>query len=42
LVINQRDLGVLGPTLTPPPRQIGSEGKKRAITNRPVSTIVNN
>ena len=42
LVINQRDLKVMGPTLRPPPEQIGSEGKKSAITNRPVSTMVNN
>jgi len=41
LVINQRDLAVLGPTLRPPPRQIGSEGKKRAISNQPFSKIVN-
>ncbi len=33
LVINQRDFAVLGPTLSPAPRQIGAEGKKLAITN---------
>ena len=41
LVINQRDFRILGPTLTPPPGRIGSEGKKLAITNLRVSTIVN-
>ncbi len=35
LVINRRDLKVLGPTLNPRPRQIGAEGKKLAITNLP-------
>jgi len=41
LVINRPDFEVVGPTLTPQPRRIGSEGKKIAITNLPVSTIVN-
>lgn len=41
LVINRRDFRALGPTLTPPPRTVGSEGKKLAITNLQVSTIVN-
>jgi len=33
LVINRRDFAVLGPTLSPAPRQIGAEGKKLAVTN---------
>jgi 4-amino-4-deoxy-L-arabinose transferase-like glycosyltransferase len=35
LVINRRDFPSLAPTLKPPPRQIGGEGKKLAITNLP-------
>jgi 4-amino-4-deoxy-L-arabinose transferase-like glycosyltransferase len=34
VVINWNDLTHLGPTLNPPPRQIGREGKKVAITNQ--------
>ena len=41
LVINRRDFTVLSPTLVPAPRQIGSEGKKLALTNQRVSTTVN-
>ncbi|HZY60317.1 MAG TPA: glycosyltransferase family 39 protein [Candidatus Binataceae bacterium] len=35
LVVNRRDFAVLGARLAPPPRQIGAEGKKLAITNVP-------
>jgi 4-amino-4-deoxy-L-arabinose transferase-like glycosyltransferase len=35
LVINRRDFAVLGPTLSPPPRHVGAEGKKVAVINWP-------
>lgn len=37
LVINRRDVPHMVPTLSPPPRQIGEEGKKVALTNQKIA-----
>jgi 4-amino-4-deoxy-L-arabinose transferase-like glycosyltransferase len=38
VVINRRDFDRIAGTLTPPPRQLGAEGKKLAITNQPAAS----